>query len=111
MYIVYCIVDEDISQDWETWMEETHIPEVLETGCFSSCAMTRDEDADTESARGFRMIYRLPSLRAFEQYQSEFAPGLQADHNERYAGQVSARRDVLPVVAVFDGDEYLSQAE
>lgn len=85
---------------------EIHIPEGLATGCFLSCVMARDEEADTEGARGFRMIYRLPSKRAFERYQSDFAPALQADHSQRYGGGVSARRDVLSVTAYFDAADF-----
>jgi len=102
IYIVHCAVDAEIDQDWKTWMEHTHIPDVMETGLFVSCSMTRDEAADSEASVAYRMIYRLASKRAFERYQSEFAPALQADHSERYAGRVSARRDVLPVIAHFD---------
>ena len=41
IYNVTINIEESISQEWMSWMQKTHIPEVMNTGMFVSAKMTR----------------------------------------------------------------------
>lgn len=101
VYIVSIRIDADIADDWKQWMEEVHVPDVMETGCFASAAMARDADRDSEERRAYRIVYRAHSREAYEEYVAAHADALQADHTERYRGQFEASRQLLPVVAAW----------
>ncbi|MFW5968925.1 MAG: DUF4286 family protein [Persicimonas sp.] len=102
LYIVYIAVDRDRIEEWERWMRRVHVPDVLETGCFSDATMARDAGRDTDERAAYRIVYRAHSKEAFEEYQSEHAAALQEEHTERYAGAFEASRDLLDVVERFD---------
>lgn len=99
LYIVFISVDNDVHEDWYLWMRDVHVGDVLDTGCFYDAIVARDVDADTETRTAYRILYRAYSESAFRRYEAEHAPALKADHANRYAGRVEARRDILPIAA------------
>jgi hypothetical protein len=101
LYIVHVQIDRDAAPQWEPWMQQHHIPEVLATGCFLQCVMARDEAQDTATQLGYRMTYLAPDADTLARYQRDHGPALQRDHTERYAGRFSARRELLPVLATL----------
>jgi hypothetical protein len=82
-------------------MVEQHVQEVVDTGYFERASLVRVPDADTAETLAYRAFYRAHSPQAFEQYESTDAPRLKADHVAKFGEVVSARREVLSVVADF----------
>jgi hypothetical protein len=99
LYVVFIVIDRVRADEWMKWMRDVHIPDVVATGCFVDAVMVRDEAADTSARLGFRCIYRAHDAAALTLYQDRYAADLQADHTSRFAGDFSARRELLPVIA------------
>ncbi|MBA2660667.1 MAG: DUF4286 family protein [Bradymonadaceae bacterium] len=95
LYIVYIAIDQDIAPEWEAWMTQTHIPDVLHTQAFESAVLARDPNADQATRRAYRAIYLAKDEQALTHYQHHHAPALQAEHTERYAGRFEAHREIL----------------
>jgi hypothetical protein len=96
LYEVTVQVDREIADEWLSWMERVHVPEVLATGCFESCSVTRVLEPDGAGGRmAFALVYRAPALEACRDYQAHHAPRLQRHHAERYAGRFEASRRLL----------------
>ncbi len=97
-YLVNLRIDAEVADQWEAWMRTTHIPDVLDTGCFDRAWICRQPEDDGGARRAYRMIYIATSRSSFERYQSQFAPTLQADHTTRYEGQFDASRSLCNVI-------------
>lgn len=53
IYNVTVNIDDSIKEDWIRWMQQTHIPEVIASGCFTShriCKLMNVEDQGTTYA-------------------------------------------------------------
>lgn len=105
-YLVTVRIDDDVADEWESWMRTVHIPDVVQTGCFARAWMCRQPSEDGASRggsirRAFRIIYLAKSRTDFERYEAQFAPGLQADHTTRYAEKFDASRSLCDVVGTF----------
>jgi hypothetical protein len=100
LYNVTVSIDESIQHDWLQWMREIHIPEVLATGCFLESKISRIQ-GEEEGGKTFSIMYLAPDQETYEKYQREFAPKLQADHSQRYAGKFAAFRTLLHVIEDF----------
>jgi hypothetical protein len=59
IYNVTVNVDESIAKEWLSWMQETHIPEVMTTGIFLNHRLTEYYTGDTGST--FAIAYTCPS--------------------------------------------------
>lgn len=101
-YVVTIHIRQEEEARWVSWMTQTHIPEVLETGLFHGCRMCRSDQNPREGHSTYRMFYALKSREAFGTYEREFAPALRNSAPAVFAGRFSAERELLETVQVFE---------
>lgn len=98
-YRVAIRVDREIAEEWLEWMRTIHVPEVLDSGCFTGCTISRQvEPVESGPRWSFALEYGLPSLQHFEQYQARHADALREAHTRRYAGRFEATRSIATLV-------------
>ena len=105
IYSVSVTVSESIENEWRQWMTDVHIPDLLQTGCFLEAHFCKLLDA-TEHEATYVIQYHCRSPADYERYRDNFAPALQKDHTDRFAGRFRASRQLLEEVVSFG----LSQA-
>jgi hypothetical protein len=91
IYQVTVHVDRDREEEWQVWMRDHHIGDVLATGYFTR--------ADFEQAIGeegerttYQIRYHAETLEQYQTYAREAAAPLQKDHADRFGDCVSASR-------------------
>jgi hypothetical protein len=100
LYNVTVSIDPEIQEDWLQWMRSTHIPDVINTGCFIEGKISRIH-GEEEGGVTYSVMYLSPSQEVYEEYQSMHAPRLQKEHTDRYAGKFAAFRTILNVIEQF----------
>jgi hypothetical protein len=95
-YNVTVIIEPDVHDEWLKWMKESHIPDVLETGCFIENKIARLL-SPIDGNLTYSIQYTCASMTEFENYQNNFAPALQKDHTSRFEGKFVAFRTVLQI--------------
>jgi Domain of unknown function (DUF4286) len=99
IYNVTINVEDDAHDAWLSWMKETHIPDVMSTGMFLdfnfSKLLSRQDD---ETGETYVIQYLCESIEKYERYQSQFAPGLQADTQKMFGGKFVAFRTLMEKV-------------
>ncbi len=99
IYNVTCSMDKGIASDWLAWMKETHLPEVMETGCFLDHKVLKLLSNDTDDTGvNYAIQYTCESHEILEKYRNEFGPELQAKTLEKFGNNVLAYRSVLELV-------------
>ncbi len=84
-YEVTAALDPRLGAEFERYMREHHIPDLMATGCFVSAAIAR-------LAPGrYRMRYEAAGTGELDRYQAEHAPRLRAEFTARYPEAVLAR--------------------
>ncbi|MEY4927761.1 MAG: hypothetical protein RI894_2197, partial [Bacteroidota bacterium] len=86
LYNVTVKISHEKHEDWLEWMTNTHIPDVLATGCFqenrlSKLVIPADPEDDGET---YSLQYLCPDMDTLQYYQNNHAPALQKDHTARY---------------------------
>jgi len=94
IYRVTIALDPEIEADWLSWMEKVHIPDVLRTGCFTNCRTFKVIGTE-EREVSYVLQYECPSLAQYQHYRENFAPALQKEHADRYAGRFRGSRQLL----------------
>lgn len=100
LYNVTVSIDANIQDEWLGWMRSTHIPQVMETGCFLESRISR-VNGEEEGGVTYAITYLAPSEEILTTYQNEHAPALQADHSAKFAGKFAAFRTTLNVIEEF----------
>ncbi len=98
LYNVTVKVIAEIQQDWLDWMRTVHIPDVMNTGLFSSYKICKILHDEPDGGVTYAIQYFCKDRKDFEHYQKEHAKALQADHTKRYDGKYVAFRTLMEVV-------------
>jgi len=101
LYNVTISIDKAIRTQWLQWMREEHIPDVLKTGYFKECKLCRLMGGEEEGGKTYAIMYIAHNENGLREYQTNFAPNLQNQHNSRFAGKFAAFRTELKVVEAF----------
>jgi hypothetical protein len=101
LYSVTVHIEPQIESEWVEWMRSVHIPDVLRTGCFTECRMHRLLDVPAGEL-AYVMHYDCRSIDDYHRYRDEFAPALQKDHSDHFAGKFRGARQLLEQTALLE---------
>ena len=103
IYSVTVIIEPAVEQEWLDWMQRVHVPDVLRTGCFTQCNIGKAIELD-DGEPTYVLQYKCASAAEYHRYRDNFAPALQKDHTDRYAGRFRASRQLLDELAQLRPD-------
>ncbi|HEV7239695.1 MAG TPA: DUF4286 family protein [Thermoanaerobaculia bacterium] len=95
VYVVYEVTatpDPEIRAAYESYMRETHIRDVLETGCFIAARFA------TAASGQCRTSYIASQQEHLDRYLDQHAQRLRADFTAHFPAGVGLTRDVWNVV-------------
>jgi hypothetical protein len=87
-------------------MKRVHVPDVLGTGCFSECCISKVLGSEGDEP-SYVLQYQSRSLEEYHRYRNTFAPALQKEHTDRFAGKFRGSRQVLEEVARIESSSAL----
>jgi hypothetical protein len=77
-------VDWSIAKDWEKWMKDEHIAEVLQTGCFDKHQFVRLLQVDEADGPTFATQFYSPNLTNYNHYLHHYAQALRKKVAEKW---------------------------
>ena len=96
IYSVTVSIDKLIKEDWLSWMQEKHIPDVMSTGYFQEYAIQEIIDPEPQDgSRSYNIQYLCENMETYKSYQQTAAPALQKEHKERFKDRFVAFRTLL----------------
>lgn len=98
IYNVTVKVHDSIQSDWLKWLQEIHVPEVLETGCFTHANIHRLLEVDDSEGPTYAIQYKAESKAAYNQYIDKFAPVLRQKSFDLWGDRFIAFRSLMQVI-------------
>lgn len=98
IYNVTIKVDWSIAAEWEKWMKEEHIPELLETGCFDKHQLVRLLEVDETDGPTYAMQYYAQSLSKYDYYLQHYASALKEKFSKKWGQRYSDFRTLMQLV-------------
>lgn len=98
LYNVTTIIDDAAADSWLTWMEETHIPNVMASGKFVSYRLLRVVDSPNEGVT-YCAQYVVEHMADYLDYQENFAPSLQEEVNDLFENKYVTFRTLMEYIA------------
>ncbi len=74
IYNVTTLVQHQIQEAWLEWLYQTHIPDMLQTGCFTQCQVTRLLETDETEGITYAIQYYIESKALYNRYIELYAP-------------------------------------
>ncbi|MBS1651267.1 MAG: DUF4286 family protein [Bacteroidetes bacterium] len=94
IYNVTVNIDESVQNDWINWMKNTHMPDVMKTGCFTACKILKLLYVE-DQGHTYSIQYQFLKMSDYENYTKNFSSKLQTEHTQRYKDKYVAFRTIL----------------
>ena len=94
IYEVTAVVDESIADEYEKYMREQHIPDLLATNYFAAAFFAKNGNM-------YRIGYHCDSREDLEAYFANHAGRLRAEMAVRFPEGVEFSRNELEIIALF----------
>lgn len=98
VYNVTTKIDVTIKTDWLTWIKEEHIPDIIETGCFTSANTFQLLETDDSEGPTFITQYFAESKSLYNLYIEKFAPIMRQKAFDKWSNKFISFRSLMQVV-------------
>jgi len=98
IYNVTVKVEASIADAWLTWLQQEHIPEIMQTGCFSSYRVVRLLEVDDSDGPTYAIQYGAESKADYNRYITVHSSGMQQKSFAKWGNRFIAFRSVMQVV-------------
>ncbi len=98
IYNVTIKVDSSIQNEWLTWLKEEHLPDILNTGCFTNANILRLLETDDSEGPTYAIQYHAESKALYNLYIEKFAGFMRQKSFDKWGDQFIAFRTVMQVV-------------
>ena len=99
IYNVTVNIEASANDEWLKFMQEIHISDVMDTGCFTeftfSKILTTQED---EEGMTYSIQYKCNDMSDYDNYQTAHAPPIQKDLSDKFGDKFVAFRTLLEVI-------------
>jgi hypothetical protein len=94
IYEVTAIVADDRKSEFETYMSDEHVPDVLATECFAAAFFAKDE-------KNYVFGYHVNTPEDMQRYLDNHAAKLRDDVIQRFDDSVQTSRRMLDIIKLF----------
>lgn len=98
LYNVTVAIDKKVEAEWTNWMQNVHIPEVMETNQFIEYKFFKVLNTDDPESSSYSVQYFAEDITRIQTYMAMFAPELQQKALMRFPNQMAAFRTLLQSV-------------
>jgi hypothetical protein len=92
-------VEWSVAGEWVDWMKNSHIPEVLSTGCFNHYQFVRLIEIDDDDGPTYAVQYYATSGLDYEKYMQHFENGLKHKALNKWGNKFIAFRSLMETVS------------
>ena len=87
-----------IHQPWLQWIKEEHIPDIVNTGCFTNAVILQLLEVDDSEGPTYAVQYFAESKSQYNIYIEKFAPLMRQKAIEKWGDKFIAFRSIMQVI-------------
>ena len=99
IYNVTIKVNHAIEKDWMAWIKEEHIPDIINTGCFTHAVILQLLETDETEGPTFAIQYHAQSKALYNAYINNFAATMRQKALDKWGGNFIAFRTVMHIIS------------
>ncbi len=98
VYNVTIKIAQAIQDDWLIWLREEHIPDVIQTGCFTHAVILRLMEVDDSEGPTYAVQYYAESMGLYNNYIENHSSQMRQKGFDKWGDKFIAFRSVMQVV-------------
>ncbi len=99
IYNVTIKVHSAIAKEWLQWLQEEHIADLINTGCFTKAVVLRLLDIDDSEGPTFAIQYFAESKSLYNRYIEKFSGTMRQKGFDKWGDQFIAFRSVMEILS------------
>ena len=101
VYKVIIQIEKKIEKEWLKWMNDIHIPEIMDLKIFYKSRLFRIIKIKEEEFSSFCIEYYCNSKDQYNFYKERYSSDLQTKHLEKFKGKFNGKRLILSLKNEF----------
>lgn len=98
IYNVTTKVSNSVKTDWLAWVHQEHIPEIINTGCFTTATVLQLLETDDSEGPTYAIQYGADSKAMYNQYIEKFSGSMRRKVDEKWGDNIIAFNSLLQVI-------------
>ena len=98
IYNVTTKVSNSVKTDWLAWIHQEHIPEIINTGCFTTATVLQLLETDDSEGPTYAIQYGADSKAMYNQYIEKFSGNMRRKVHEKWGDNIIAFNSLLQVI-------------
>jgi uncharacterized protein DUF4286 len=98
IYNVTIKVNNRIAVAWLQWLKEEHIPDMIQTGCFSTATILHLIEADDNEGITYAVQYHAANKEDYDRYIEIYADKMRKKGMDKWGDQFIAFRTLMRIV-------------
>jgi hypothetical protein len=98
IYNVTIKVEQSIADQWLQWLLNEHIPDIMQTGCFSSHKVVRLLEVDESEGPTYAIQYHADSKADYNRYIEMHTTTMRQKSIDKWGNRFIAFRSVMQIV-------------
>ncbi len=98
VYNVTTKVSHAIAADWLSWLKKEHIPDLVQTGCFTHAVILYLVEADDEEGITYAVQYHAESQALYNRYMEKYAGDMRKKALGKWGDRVISFRTLMHLV-------------
>lgn len=87
-----------IHKEWLQWMKERHLPDMLQTGCFTKYQFAQLLEIEDDEGPTYAVQYYCATKEDYQRYINEFSAKLRNDGLQKFGNQFIGFRSLMQIV-------------
>jgi hypothetical protein len=98
VYNVTTKVEKSITGSWLQWIKEEHIPDILNTGCFTHAVILHLLEADDEEGSTYAVQYHAKDKEEYDRYIRDHAETMRTKAIDKWNNKIISFRTLMSIV-------------
>jgi Domain of unknown function (DUF4286) len=98
IYNVTVKVDNQVADAWVKWMKTEHMADVLSTGLFSDCRLSRLLEQDESEGITYSAQYFCNSINEYNDYIEHHSAIMREKGQKLFGGRFAAFRTIMEII-------------
>lgn len=98
VYNVTTKVNHAIAAEWLAWLKAEHIPDLVNTGCFTHAVILHLVEADDEEGITYAVQYHAESRALYNRYMDKYATDMRQKALDKWGNGFIAYRTLMHLV-------------
>ncbi|MBK7884754.1 MAG: DUF4286 family protein [Chitinophagaceae bacterium] len=98
IYNVTTKISNDIHNEWLLWLKEEHIPDIINTGCFTHAVILQLLDTDDTEGPTYAIQYHTKNKELYYNYINGFAAIMRQKSFDKWGDRFISFRTLMHIV-------------